>query len=276
MTTGKLFRISECCHQHDDWLLQTGKRQPVGHGAVRIGRGMLNAALVDAIRDGARTDREDFVIAEARHAGEPWYDRLEEVRDIHLVATADGEQVAYRLYRDPAGDPRIAMPDDSAVIAADDLEYRVTIGAGAGGGGEREARFATRQHFAFSSRDPSTASANVVLALAPDRYADVDQLASRATDTCYTGADPDSGMEDICDDGFGDEDEDEDLQDAWREECFRQQLRHRWRKAARRARKRAERRSTAGSGSTGRRRSPTRRDEPGRCPAGSGSDTLPA
>lgn len=211
MTTRKLFRVSDCCYQHDDWLLQTGKRQPVGPGAVRIGRGMLNAALVDAIRAGARTGPEDFVIAEARHAGKTWYDRLEEVRDIHLVATANGEQAEYRLYRDPAGDPRIAMPDDSAVIAADDLEYRVTIGAG---GDEREARFATRQHFAFSSRDPSTASANVVLALAPDNDADVDQLANRATDTCYTGDDADSGMEDICDDGFGDEDEDEDLQDA--------------------------------------------------------------
>ena len=57
----------------------------------------------------------------------------------------------------------------------------------------RQACFATSHHFALSSRNDSTDSDNVVLALAPDDDMHPDHMASRAAETCYH---PD---EDLCD-----------------------------------------------------------------------------
>lgn len=116
-------------------------------------------------------------------AGEPWYDGLGEVQGVHLVATTGGERTEHRLYRDAQGNPRIAVAEGCDVIRADRLEYRLDIRDASGE--VRQVRFPTSHHFALGSGKHSTASDNVVLALAPDDDTHPDHMASRAAETCY-------------------------------------------------------------------------------------------
>ena len=185
-----LYRLEDCSYEHNDGYLETEKPRPVRPGAVRIRRGMLTAALLGAIRHSDHDERGNFVLADDSLAGEPWYDGLGEVRGIHLVATTGGASTEYRLYGDPQGSPRIAVPEDCDVIRAERFEYRLNIRDA--DGGVRQAYFATSHHFALSSQKDSTDSDNVVLALAPDDDMHPDHMASRAAETCYH---PD---EDLC------------------------------------------------------------------------------
>ena len=183
METPALHRLEDCSYEHNDGYLETEKPRSIRSGAIKIRRGMLTAALLGAIRHSDNDERRNLVLADDSLAGEPWYADLGEVQGIHLVAATAGECTEYRLYGDAQGNPRIAVAEGCGVIRADTLEYRLSMRNA--DGGVRETRFPTTHHFALGSRQDSTESGNVVLALAPDDDTHPDHMASRAAETCY-------------------------------------------------------------------------------------------
>lgn len=208
-----LFRVEDCSYEHSDGLLEIGSREPVRPGDIRIRSRNLTSALLDAIRRSSCAERRQLVLSDEDLAGEPWYEALGEVRGIHLLASTGSDCSTYRLYNDGEGSPKIAVPEGCEIIRADRLEYRLDIRDA--DGTTREVRCPTTHHFGFSSQSDSVESDNVVLALAPDEDTDAEHLGSRACETCYNP----------------DDDEAAEIGDAYREECFRDELKRRCRKA---------------------------------------------